>query len=51
MQNTYLPSPFTFDAVTGALPNMLYTSNIVTITGMEQSISISIDNGEYRINE
>jgi subtilisin family serine protease len=43
--------PFDFDTITGALPNTLYTSNIVEISGMEQAVPISVSTGEYRINE
>lgn len=44
------PSPFTFDVITWVLPNMIYTSNIVTITGIEQSLPVWVFNGEYSIN-
>jgi hypothetical protein len=48
----YLQNPysFTFDIFTGALPNTLYTSNVVTITGFLSSIEVYVSTGEYSIN-
>lgn len=44
------PDAFVFTDVTDAEVNTLYTSNIVTITGITGNVSISIVGGEYRIN-
>jgi hypothetical protein len=44
------PVAFTFTAVTNAEISTLYSSNIVTITGITGLVDISIVGGEYRIN-
>ena len=44
------PVAFTFTPVTGAEISTLYSSNIVTITGITGLVDISIVDGEYRIN-
>lgn len=43
------PNAFTFTAVTGATTNTLYTSNTVTISGIDAASPISVADGEYRI--
>jgi hypothetical protein len=42
-------STFVFDSVVNVQPNTLYTSNTVTISGMNVPSPISITGGEYRI--
>ena len=42
--------PFSFLPQTGAGPNQAFTSNAITITGLNASAPISIANGSYRIN-
>ena len=44
------PSAFTFDAITGAYPNTLYTSNIVTLTWFTTWLDVSVTNWLYSIN-
>lgn len=44
------PTAFVFTDVIDAELSTLYTSNIVTITGITGLVNISIVNGEYRIN-
>lgn len=44
------PDPFVFDAITGAFPNVLYTSNIVTISGLGSEVDVFVEYGQYRIN-
>lgn len=42
------PDAFTFTDVTGAITNAVYTSNEVTITGIDTTVSVSISGGQYR---
>jgi hypothetical protein len=42
------PDAFTFTDVTNAVTNTLYTSNEVTITGIDTTVSVSISGGQYR---
>jgi len=51
LQDQVFPEPFFFDDITDALPNFLYTSNIVTVTGMDQAVPVWVHTGEYSINE
>jgi hypothetical protein len=44
------PDAFSFTPVTGAQLSTLYTSNTVTITGIDSGSLISIAGGEYSIN-
>lgn len=44
------PDSFAFTTKTGAFPNVSYTSNIVTISWLGSSVSVSVDYGQYRIN-
>lgn len=46
-----LPDGFEFNAVTDALPETLQTSEPVTITGIDGPSSITIDGGEYSLDE
>ena len=45
-----MPDAFVFDTVTWAFPNVLYTSNIVTISWLWNDVTVSVDYGQYRIN-
>ena len=44
------PDVFAFDAITGAWPNTLYTSNIVTISDIDEGVDVYVTNGLYSIN-
>jgi agarase len=44
------PNAFSFNAITNAVLNSGYTSNAITVTGINTGTSISISNGRYRIN-
>lgn len=44
------PDPFSFTAVTGAALSSVYTSNTITISGIDTSTPVSISNGTYCIN-
>ncbi|MCY7389873.1 MAG: FecR family protein [Burkholderiales bacterium] len=45
-----MPSPFVFNSVSNALLNQLFTSNVVTISGINISSPVSIIGGSYAIN-
>ncbi len=44
------PDPFSFDDVTNAELNTSYLSNAIMITGINVAVSVSIVDGEYRVN-
>lgn len=44
------PDPFTFNDVSGATRNTLYTSNQVTISGLGVSVPVSVTGGDYSRN-
>ncbi|MFZ5844290.1 MAG: hypothetical protein ACOY3E_15495 [Pseudomonadota bacterium] len=44
------PEPFSFTAVTGAAVNYLYTSNAITVSGIDEPTPISVVGGSYSIN-
>lgn len=44
------PDAFSFTPVTNAATSTLYTSNTVTVTGIDPGTIISVSGGEYRIN-
>ena len=44
------PNAFTFTDVTGATRSTVYTSNTITVTGIDAAATISITGGEYQIN-
>lgn len=44
------PDAFTFTDITDAVPTTVYTSNPVTITGINTETTISVNTGEYSIN-
>ena len=50
LQDQLSPYPFTFDSLTWVLPNTSFTSTVVTITGTQRTIPVSVSTGEYRIN-
>lgn len=43
------PNAFSFTAVTGAALNTVYTSNSITVSGIDAAAAISVSGGEYRI--
>lgn len=45
-----IPDAFSFTDVTGATVSTLYTSNTITVAGINAASAISITGGEYRIN-
>lgn len=44
------PNAFVFTAVTGAIRSTVYTSNAITVAGIDTATEISIVGGEYSIN-
>lgn len=44
------PDAFTFTDVTGATRSTLYTSNTITVAGINAAAPISVTGGEYRVN-
>ena len=44
------PDPFTFTSQTGAALNTVFTSNTITVSGIDPVSSISITSGTYSIN-
>ncbi|MCO7222680.1 hypothetical protein [Pleionea sp. CnH1-48] len=44
-----VPDAFTFNAVTSAETNTSYTSNTITVTGIQVPVSVRVANGEYSI--
>jgi len=44
------PETVQIDSITNTEPNILYTSNIVTLTGINTGIAISVNTWAYRIN-
>ncbi|HET8883257.1 MAG TPA: choice-of-anchor D domain-containing protein [Solimonas sp.] len=45
------PDSFTLGSVDGVLPDSLQTSETVTVSGINTATLISIDSGQYRIND
>lgn len=45
-----MPDAFAFDTLTGAFPNVLYTSNIATISWLGNDVTVFVNYGQYRIN-
>lgn len=45
------PDAFTFNPIDGVMPGTTQTSNTVTITGLDVPVTITIENGQYRIND
>jgi len=46
-----LPDAFSFPPRTGAAPGSVVTSHAVTITGLNAPVAVSVQGGEYAINE
>ncbi len=44
------PTPFTFTDITDATTSTVYTSNSITVAGINTDTTISVTNGEYSIN-
>ncbi len=44
------PDAFSFTATTGAAINTAYTSNVMTVKGIDTSVAVSITGGEYSVN-
>ena len=44
------PEAFSFEPVTDAALDTVYTSNVITITGIDAAVPITVTGGEYAIN-
>lgn len=45
------PEDFAFNRIDGVMPGTTQTSNTVTISGLDVAVTITIENGQYRIND
>ncbi|MDA9129090.1 fibrinogen-like YCDxxxxGGGW domain-containing protein [Candidatus Gracilibacteria bacterium] len=46
----FVPDTFTLNDVTGADIDTLYTSNSITVSGINQTVMVSVAGGEYSVN-